>query len=194
MNAGFFVFGHEAKRFAGHVHVVADVGLLIGRNALVVAISLDVAFKIANQFAQGSHGGRPQLFGAQIVGELGARIAAHDRVLVHVRVDDRDGLFGSRDEVLNIVRADRMIQRIRRGHRADQNQHDQSHALLPVVRSVEEADAGAGEHQQQRGWATAEVCCLWAPVERWVLDQRLRPAGTEAPRSRSPRAAKSAAP
>ena len=42
----------------------------------------------------------------------------------------------------------RAVERIGRRHRADQDQHDQPHALLTVIRAMEEADAGAGQDQQ----------------------------------------------
>ena len=41
----------------------------------------------------------------------------------------------------------RAVQRIGGRHGADQDQHDQAHALLAVVGAVREADAGAGEDQ-----------------------------------------------
>ncbi len=41
-----------------------------------------------------------------------------------------------------------VVQRISGRHGADQDQHDQTHALLSIVRAVGEADAGAGEDQQ----------------------------------------------
>ncbi len=40
------------------------------------------------------------------------------------------------------------VQRIGGGRRADQDQHDQAHALLAVVAAVGEGDAGAGQDQQ----------------------------------------------
>ena len=41
----------------------------------------------------------------------------------------------------------RSVQRISGGHDADQDEHDQPHALLTVVRPVREADAGARQDQ-----------------------------------------------
>ena len=52
-----------------------------------------------------------------------------------------------------------MVQRVSRGHGADEDEHDQTHAFLAVVRTVEETDASAGEHQQaanlERRWRAA---------------------------------------
>ena len=42
----------------------------------------------------------------------------------------------------------RAVQRIGGGHRADQDQHDEAHALLAVVRAMGEGDARAGEDEQ----------------------------------------------
>ena len=57
-------------------------------------------------------------------------------------------LFRYRDEILYLVVADRMIQSIGGGNRADQDQHDESHALLPVVGAVSKAHTGASQDQQ----------------------------------------------
>ena len=59
------------------------------------------------------------------------------------------GLLGGGDEVLHVAGGDGVVQRVGRGHGADEDEHDEAHALLPVVGAVEEADAGAGEHQQR---------------------------------------------
>ena len=42
-----------------------------------------------------------------------------------------------------------MVQCVSGGNCADQDEHDESHALLTVVRSVEEADARAGEKHER---------------------------------------------
>ena len=57
-------------------------------------------------------------------------------------------LVRHRHEVLGLFCRHGMIQRVGRRDRADENQHDQPHALLPVVRAVREADAGASQNQQ----------------------------------------------
>jgi hypothetical protein len=43
-----------------------------------------------------------------------------------------------------------VVERVGGGDGADEDEHDEAHALLAVVGAVEEADAGAGEDQQAR--------------------------------------------
>ena len=43
---------------------------------------------------------------------------------------------------------DRMVHGVGGGNGADQDEHDQAHALLSVVRAMEETDAGACQQQQ----------------------------------------------
>ena len=45
---------------------------------------------------------------------------------------------------------DGVVERVGGGHGADENEHDEAHAFLPVVGAVGEADAGAGEDEQAR--------------------------------------------
>ena len=139
---------HQPQRFAGHVHIVADVGLILRRNRLEVLVEGDFAVQVLDQFAQRQNGVRLQLLGADVVGDLGAGIGAETAVLVHMPVENAAGLLGGGDELLNIVGGDGVVERVSGGHGADEDQHDQAHALLAVVGAVEEADAGAGEHQQ----------------------------------------------
>ena len=51
-------------------------------------------------------------------------------------------------EVLHLAGADGVVEGVGRGHGADEDEHDETHALLAVIRAVTEADAGAGEDQQ----------------------------------------------
>ena len=43
---------HQPDGFAGHVHVVADVGLLVGRNRLELLVERDFVVQILHQLAQ----------------------------------------------------------------------------------------------------------------------------------------------
>lgn len=43
----------------------------------------------------------------------------------------------------------RAVQRIGGGRATDQDQHDEAHALLPVIAAMREADRRAGEDQQR---------------------------------------------
>ena len=64
--------------------------------------------------------------------------------------------------------ADGVVERVGGGDGADQDQHDQPHALLPVVGAVEEADAGAGEHHQRANGPRRRLIVLGRFVERGV--------------------------
>jgi hypothetical protein len=68
-----------------------------------------------------------------------------DRYTVQQR---RFQIAGVLDNVLNVRRPGPRVQRKRAGQNSDQDQHNQAHAFLAVVRSVEEADAGTRQHQQ----------------------------------------------
>ena len=89
---------HQPDGLAGHVHIVADVGLLVGGNGLVLLVEGDFVVQVLDQFAQRQHGVRLNLLGADVVGDLGAGICAQDAVLVHVLVEDLPGLFAGGDE------------------------------------------------------------------------------------------------
>ena len=94
---------HQADGFAGHVHVVADVGLLLGRNRLELLVEGHFVVQILDQFAERQNRVRLQLLGADVVGDLGAGIGAENAGLVHVPVEDVPGLLGGGDEVLHIA-------------------------------------------------------------------------------------------
>ena len=75
--------------------------------------------------------------------EYGLRVTKRDaRIFV---VMQRAGhLSRNSSEGHNRRLVDRVIQRIRGRHSADEDQHDESHALLAVVRSVRVAHTAAG--------------------------------------------------
>ena len=72
------------------------------------------------------------------------------------------------------LRGDCVIQCVGGRHRADQDQHDQAHALLPVVGTVEEADAGAGEHEKRANGPRRRCAALRRLVESGILDECFR--------------------
>ena len=108
--------------------------------------------------AQRQHRVRREVLGANVCRHFVARVADH-RARSHILIEHTRGLLRDRDEVRRLLRRDRMVQRVGGRHRADQDQHDQAHALLPVVGAVREADAGAGQNQQtanpERRWRVA---------------------------------------
>ncbi len=83
---------HQADRFAGHVHVIADVGLLVGGNRFELLVESDFVAQILDQFAQRKHGVGLQLLGADVVGYGGASIGSENAGLVDVGVEDFPGL------------------------------------------------------------------------------------------------------
>ena len=58
------------------------------------------------------------------------------------------GLGGDGGEGDDRIPVDRVVQGVGRGHGADQDEHDEAHALLAVVGAMGEADASAGEDEQ----------------------------------------------
>jgi hypothetical protein len=165
--------GHNAERLAGDIHVIANVGLLVGGNALITAVGADVAFEVADELAQGGHGGGLNFLGAEIVGEFGARVGTEDGLAVDVSIDDRYGALRGGDEVLDVVRGHGVIEGVGGGHGADEDEHDEAHTLLAVVRSVEEADASAGEHQENADGEGGRGVVLGRGVELGIFDQGL---------------------
>ena len=107
----------------------------------------DFVVDFLDHLAGSQHGVLVELFGADVVGEVGAGVA-DDGVGRDVVVEDLLGLLGDGGEGLDLAEADRVVEGVGGGHGADQDEHDQAHALLAVVGAVTEADAGAGEDEQ----------------------------------------------
>jgi hypothetical protein len=85
------------------------------------------------------------------------------RLLLIVAVFDhqRFGLLQDRGQL--VERAVRVrVERVGRGKQADDGEHDEPDALLPVVRPVGEADTGAGQNQNSAH-----------PPDRWAVSGRL---------------------
>ena len=176
---------HQADGFAGDVHVVAHVGLLVCGDGFELLVECDFMAEVFNQFAQSEDRIGLELLGADVVGDRGARVCAEQAGLVYVGIKDFAGAVRRGNELLHISRCNGVVQCIGRGHGADQDQHDQSHTLLSVVGTVEEADAGAGEHQQCANGPRRRCVALRRLVESGVLDGRLRQAGTTVQQRRS---------
>ena len=120
------------QRPPGQVHVVADVGLLLRRNGAERIVRGDFAVQFVHQLTQGQKSARLHLFGVDVVGDHGARIGIGCAGW-HVPVENLSRLHGSGDEALHLRRACIVVQRVGGGHGADKDQHDEAHALLPVV-------------------------------------------------------------
>ncbi len=65
------------------------------------------------------------------------------------------------------------VQRVRRRHRADENQHDEAHALLPVVGAVRKTHSGAGQHQQCANQQGRRRVAFGFPEQRGHRNERL---------------------
>ena len=78
MNVGLWLLLHQTDGFAGDVHVVADVGLLVGGNRFEFLVESDFVAQVLDQFAQGEDGVGLQLLGADVIGDGGAGVG--DRV------------------------------------------------------------------------------------------------------------------
>ena len=90
-----------------------------------------------------------------------------------MRCDDLGGRQGRLGEGLDVARSRSAVQRIGCGDDADQDEHDETHALLAVIGAVREGHAGAGEdqktpHPERRGSLT-----LGLLVELGAADQKL---------------------
>ena len=81
------------------------------------------------------------------------------------------GLLRDGNEVYELIRANRVIQRIGRGHGADQDEHDQAHPLLSVVGTMCEADAGTGADQERPDPEGRWIVAFRRLVERGVGDE-----------------------
>ena len=73
------VFLHQANGFAGHVHIVADVCLVLRRDRFKYLVESDFVVQVFHQLAQRQYGVRLQLLGANVVGDLSAGIGAKQR-------------------------------------------------------------------------------------------------------------------
>ena len=84
---------HQADGFAGHVHVVAHVGLLLRRNRLEHFIQGYFVVQVLHQLSKRQDRRRLQFLGADIVRHLGAGIRTEDGVLVHMPVKNMPRLL-----------------------------------------------------------------------------------------------------
>jgi hypothetical protein len=66
------------------------------------------------------------------------------------------------------------IEGIGRRHRADQDQHDQAHAFLPIVGTVEEAHQRASEDEDSANPPWRGMIALGLGIERGNSDDRFQ--------------------
>ena len=141
------VLAEDAHRLGGQIHVVADVLHLVEGRLGERAVLLHFVADLLHQHGERGIGALGDLVGVHIIRDRRARIA-QDREAGALRLDDLGGGVRGRDERRRLRFRQRAVQRIGGRRDADQDQHDEAHALLAVVGAVEERNAGAGEHQQ----------------------------------------------
>ncbi|MNP24455.1 hypothetical protein D3C76_1172160 [compost metagenome] len=151
------VLVHQTDRFAGQVHVVAYVGHGFGRYALERAVAFDF---FADHAGQGREGRDQLRVGLGLGDEGGQHQARVPRQRTWVGTHQGlAGYLGHGGKLQGLLTGHGLVQCV--GHRqgADQNQHDQAHALLPVVGAVGKGNAGTGEDQYATyppgGWRAA---------------------------------------
>ena len=170
---GIVVLLHQPDGFAGEVHVVADIGLILSWNRLEFLVKDHFAIHILNQAAEGKNGGRLQFLGTDIGGDLGARICARGAGGILVLGQDLPRLLRGGDELLHLHGTDSVIERVGRGDGTNENEHDQAHSFLSVIGAMVEADTGAGANQQGANGPRRRLVVLGRFIERGELDQPL---------------------
>ena len=66
------------------------------------------------------------------------------------------------------------VQRESGRHDADEDQHDQAHALLPIVRTMSKADAGAGRDQHAANPPRRRLARIRFLEQRWIAHDQLQ--------------------
>src|SRR5580698_8080868 len=165
-------FVHQAQSFADDVHVVAEVADFVLRDGFEFAVESHFRSDAVDQVAQGEHGVGRELFGANVIGYFFARVAndggRRDVMIQHVR-----SLGGDGDEILRLLIGDGVIDGVRGGYRADEDEHDEAHAFLAVIGTVEEADSRAGDHEQDANPEGRRFVALRRLIQCLVGDQFL---------------------
>ena len=78
---GVVILLHQADGFAGHIHVVAHVRLLVRGNRLEFLIECHFVIQVLNQLTEGQDRIRLQLFAGNVTGDFGAGVGANIPVL-----------------------------------------------------------------------------------------------------------------
>ena len=83
-------------------------------------------------------------------------------------VEHVGGFCGDGNEVLSLLKIDGVIDGVRSGNGADEDEHDQAHAFLTVVRAVEETYSRAREEQQAANPKWRRLGALGSFVEGFI--------------------------
>ena len=142
----------QAQGFSGQIHIVADIARGIRRYRVDRTETGHVNRDLPDQIGQGHSRHRCRLRfmekrrdGRTRVGNRGLLSAQHNRLVI----EHRGSFFRVSRKMCDFRGRNRVIQGIYRRHRADQDQHDQAHAFLTIIRTMSKTDAGAGQDQQQ---------------------------------------------
>ena len=127
---------------------------------------------VADQLLHGQHGAGFEFARANVGGDFVARVA-DDGVRVDVVIHGGDGLFGNCGEILHLIDADGMVERVSGWHCADEDQHDEPHALLAVIGAVRETDAGAGKDEQRANPERRRLGAFRRAIELRIADELL---------------------
>src|ERR1700678_2627191 len=84
-----------------------------------------------------------------------------------------DYLRRNRGKRLHLFCADRVVQRVGSRYRSDEDEHDEAHAFLSVVRSVRITDTAAGENQQKPNIERRRSTPLGSLIKARILDHHL---------------------
>ena len=98
---------------------------------------------------------------------------ADDGVGRDVVIEDLFGLLGDNSEVLDLAEADGVVEGVGGGDGADEDEHDEAHALLAVVGAVTEADAAAGEDEERANPEGRRLGAFRRLVQGGVFDEEL---------------------
>ncbi|ESY84692.1 hypothetical protein X739_20835 [Mesorhizobium sp. LNHC220B00] len=165
----------QFQRLADQIDVVAGVADQIGRHGVDGSVRLQLGRRVVDVALQsdgrlvapapGAHGILHGCLGILRIGDGDTGLHIFAQRGLHA---DRSGLVG-----FEIVDVGRAVERIGRRHHADQDQHDQAHALLAVIGAMREADAGAGEDQQRADPPGRRGIAFRRLVERRIADEKL---------------------
>ena len=167
------VLADAPDRLGRQIHVVADVLHRLRGQPAERAVLLDLGPDVARQLAERRHDGRVDWCVRKIVADDAARARATvRRAVCRDRASARVGRC--REERLDGAVRHRAVERVGGRHHADQDQHDQPHAFLAVVRAVREADARARQDQDAANPQRRRRGALRLAVESGLLATSLR--------------------
>src|SRR5208282_5602934 len=144
---GLFVLHQIAQSLVGEIHVVAGIADRGGGDFCNRAVLLDLFVDVLNQHGERRIGSLVDLVVRNILHHRRARIA-EDVIPGALLLDDLRGGCRVGLELGDLAVGQGAVEGEGGGDRADQDQHDQAHALLSVVGAVGEADGCAGEDQK----------------------------------------------